>query len=78
MAATISKRTKKTLGAQSQIYSDLFVVDNKRKDQANDASRIKSPASITQISSRLFWVKKSRAGTYNINSLPKSAQSCFG
>jgi len=74
MAAEVSKRTKKALGEKFKVHPDLFVVGDERKDQANDASRIKSPASITQFSSKHFWVKMQPPQL----SLPISAQGCFG
>ena len=40
MASRKTGRTKGALGEKSQIYADLFVVDNKRKDQTNDGELI--------------------------------------
>ena len=55
------------------------MVDNKRKDQTNDASRITSPASITHFSSRLFWVKNWKRKIYltPIRWFPPTGQAGF-
>ena len=62
MAAEVSERTKEALGEKFEIHSNLFVVDNKRKNQTNDASRIMNE--LTHFSPKHFWVKKSRAGSF--------------